>query len=281
MGRALGYWCVSKQSHDDSLATTPFIYLCFTTKVYWYRPVLSSGISWREQYRTCAAVVSGVYFGKIRGPGDGVWGGIYPTTNIPRFSCGIPGGKWRSDKDIFVLTGPLDIIVQLPRPFLILLSCEWHGVNYCPAWDLSFSWLFKVQSEPRPQPPPLSPAALHSWMLYCRLTRVRQRAAGPLHSSLWQLPLASAKNGQKNEQLCELKNQSVFMCLPSRVAQLTAERLGFPPGDWWQWSSRLRNPSALDCGAPRTPAETQQRFCQPQVLHTHTHKQWHEIMSWW
>lgn len=74
-----------------------------------------------------------------------------------------------------------------------------------------------------------------------------------------------------------MKNPSlVFMCLPSREAQLTAKRWGFPPADWWQWSSRLRNPSALDCGEPRTPAETQQHFSQSvshtQIQYTHTRR---------
>lgn len=32
--RAVGSWCVSKQSHDATLATTPFIYLRSTTSVY-------------------------------------------------------------------------------------------------------------------------------------------------------------------------------------------------------------------------------------------------------
>lgn len=65
--------------------------------------------------------------------------------------------------------------------------------------------------------------------------------------------------------------ESALMCLPSRAAQPAARRWGFPPADWWRWSSRRRNPSALDCGEPRTPAETQQRFSQPCSSATHPH----------
>lgn len=77
MGRAGDPRCVCKHGCDTSLTTTPFTYQGFTAEVYWYRPVLSSGISWKDQYRTCAAVVSVVYFGNIWGHREGegsIWG---------------------------------------------------------------------------------------------------------------------------------------------------------------------------------------------------------------
>lgn len=74
--------------------------------------------------------------------------------------------------------------------------------------------------------------------------------------------------------------------LPSIVAQLTAERWGFPPADWWQWSSPRRNLWAPDCAEPRTPAETQQNFSQwgsesSTIRHTTpTHTRYVMCYSW-
>lgn len=126
--RAADSWCVSQQSHDAPLAVTPFIYLCLTAKVYWYRPVLSSGISWKEQYMTCAALVSGVYFGKVWEPGDRE-GGCIPGPAFQGLVVVFPvENETVKKKRSFVLTGPLDISVIAISPidssFMWMVWCE-------------------------------------------------------------------------------------------------------------------------------------------------------------
>lgn len=66
------------------------------------------------------------------------------------------------------------------------------------------------------------------------------------------------------DQCCKRKtlNLCLWVGLPSRAALLTAKRWGFPPANWWRWSSRLRNPLAPDCGEPQTPAKTQQHHSE-------------------
>lgn len=141
------------------------------------------------------------------------------------------------------------------------MSQAWCELPSSLCLALSFPWMFMLTKlPPHPlSPPPAVLVQLDTWL-------------SPNHSRTQARTLAKYYH---NNIMLMLKNKSAFVCLPSRAAQLTARRWGFPPADWWQWSSPLRNPSALGCGAPRTPAETQQHLSQPNVshkwyIHTHT-----------
>lgn len=63
----------TKQPHwdDASLTTTPFIYLCLTTKVYWYRPTLLRHFLKRAIQDMCCSCKWGLFWQDPRTWGSG------------------------------------------------------------------------------------------------------------------------------------------------------------------------------------------------------------------
>lgn len=212
--------------------------------------MLSSGISWYEQWGTCAALVSGVCFGRIRGPGE--WWGMHLWTDIPRFSCGPLSGRWSREQE---------------REFCANRAPEYQ-FNYHFPEDFSFMWVVWCELELKfvicpvhgcqgAQESSLTPSMsfsdlqlyLLNWILCWHLTSGKH--------------IAPACHTKCCSHLCPCVD------LPSRVVRLTAKRWGFPLEGWWRWSSQPRNLAALDCAAPQTPAErhqTQVRMYTSDVL---------------
>lgn len=177
MGRAVDSWCVCKQSHDASLTTTPFIYLSLTTTVYWYRPVLSSGISWKEQYRTCAALVSGVYFGKIWGPGDR-GGKRIPGPTFQGLVVVFPVEERSEKEKDFCANRASGHQCNCHFPFRFFFDVSgmvWITVQsvICP-----FHGCLRPKASSYPHLFPYLQLSLYNWILCCCLTTVRHRVAG-------------------------------------------------------------------------------------------------------
>lgn len=235
---------------------TPFIYLHLATKVYWYKPELSSGISWKEQYRTCAALVSAVYFGKIQRPGD--QGKCIPGPTFQGLDVVFPVDNEAMKKKFCANRDSLDL------SFMWVVWCELLS----SLWFVLFMALKGWKQALTLHLFPYLHLFLYNWKLCWYLIRVRHSASGCEtqvcdNSLIYYYSLSKTLLEKTNSTFgdrCELKICVCVFGLPSRAALLTAKRWGFPPADWWQWSSRLRNPLAPDCGEPRTPAETQQHY---------------------
>lgn len=98
-----------------------------------------------------------------------------PWTDIPKFRCGIPDGRWNSEKEKELCANRV-FGYQCNCHFLFkfVFSCRRYGVNYCPVYDLSFSWLSKPLRKLWPLPPfPDLQLPLVNWIPCWHLTSVQ------------------------------------------------------------------------------------------------------------
>ncbi len=146
---------------------------------------------------------------------------MYPRTNIPKFSCVIPGGKRGSEKEKeFCANRASGHQRNCHFPFRFFLHVRgmvWITVRYgiCP-----FQWLLKAQSELSPPPLLRPPAVSVHWILCCRWTTVRRRALGcdtqlcdnSLLLTVWVSWKCCGKT-QWCDQCCKLKIHSLCACV--------------------------------------------------------------------